>query len=243
MGGLQRVDGGVTAHEGDHRAFDRRVQAQPLHDVEVESRRIQARAAGHDYMGDALPLGPAQRELVQRATGQARSKLLKRPHAAGRRRKVADHVKVFRVAPVRVAVPDRFEERVTVLDGRHAYHAPEEVAHRSFGKHAFGECHKGPMDIVSRDCGGDAVNIGCRHGLPLATRCFASGIAVQSRGFVSRLQAFVRFRPRGLLVLGCHAGMGRLRRRFRALPSGANDRGLFSIPLHARHNLRRIMHP
>jgi hypothetical protein len=50
---LEAVDRRVTAHEADHRALDRGVEMQMIEDVEVEARRVQARAARDQHVRDA----------------------------------------------------------------------------------------------------------------------------------------------------------------------------------------------
>jgi hypothetical protein len=50
-----------------------------------------------------------------------------------------------------------------MLDGRHAHHAPEEVALRAFGDHALREPDKCPMHIMLRNGCSNAVDICGRH--------------------------------------------------------------------------------
>ena len=160
---LQCVDGRVAPHESDHGAINRRVQSEVIHDIDIQPRRIQTRTAGDNHVRDALPLGQAEGKLVERAGGQARRKLLKDAHAPGCIGKISDHVEVLRIAPVELAVPDRFQERVAMLDGRHAHHALEQVALRAFGKHALGKRDECVMHIMPGDCSGNALDMGGGH--------------------------------------------------------------------------------
>jgi hypothetical protein len=50
---LQRVDRGVAAHEADHGALDRVLQAAAGYQFEVYARRGKAGAGCDDQMGDA----------------------------------------------------------------------------------------------------------------------------------------------------------------------------------------------
>ena len=60
-----------------------------------------------------------------------------------------------------------------MLDCREARHAAEEVARRAFGEQVGGEVDEGPMNIVLRNCRGDAVDVRGRHMmLPLWLNCY-----------------------------------------------------------------------
>src|ERR1039458_767894 len=87
--GLERVDGGIAAHETDEGALDRGVEVEKLDDFVVESRRVQAGAAGDDDVSNALAFGVGERELQEGATRELRSELSKGLHAAPRGGEIA----------------------------------------------------------------------------------------------------------------------------------------------------------
>ena len=53
---LERIDGGVAAHESDCGAFDRARKPTTLDEFEIKAGRGEAGATGYQQMGDAVAL-------------------------------------------------------------------------------------------------------------------------------------------------------------------------------------------
>ena len=90
-GGLERIDGGIAAHEADEGALDGGVKVEKLDDFVVEAGRVEAGAAGHDDVGNALAFGVGECELQECATRELRSELPKGLHAPRSGGEVAAH--------------------------------------------------------------------------------------------------------------------------------------------------------
>src|SRR5579863_3437115 len=115
--GLERIHGGIAAHEADHGALDRGAQAEMMDDVEVEARRVESGARSDDDVRDAAALIAGDGQLVERAARELRGKTLEELHAARSIRKSAAHVEVLGVAPGAVLGYDGLDEGVAMFDG------------------------------------------------------------------------------------------------------------------------------
>ena len=161
---LEPVDRRITAHKADHRALYRGIETEVVEDVEVESRRIQPCAARHQNVRDAAAFRFAELELVEGLLREQRRKALKDLHARGRAGEISAHVKLMRVDD---------KGRTGRVWGHHGKPPPDSAAlchalkdrlHAWIFEHVAGEVHERLMHIGVGDCGGDAVQVGLRHG-------------------------------------------------------------------------------
>lgn len=126
---------------------------------EVQTRRVESGARGDDDVGDAAPLIRRERKPVKRTVRQPRSKALEQLHAARGGGKSSGDVNLFFVAPRAIGGGRGIDKRVAALDCRQARHAAKKVAGRAFLEQAGRKIDEGPMNIVLRDCGGDAIDV------------------------------------------------------------------------------------
>jgi hypothetical protein len=165
----ERVDGREAAHEAHDGALDRRGKARVLHDVEVEPRCCEARAAHDDQMRDPRPL----RRHVER-----RDRLARQPercfaiqrHARARRRESAAQVEAVIVEYVIARLRSWREHREPMLDVGEVGHAVEQRTTSRIAKRSAREVDELGVDVVRRHRGADPVQPNFPH-----STTFASG--------------------------------------------------------------------
>src|ERR1700677_2469102 len=78
-GELERIDGGITAHESDHGTLDRARKPAALDELEIEAGRREAGATSNQQMGDAVALR-SKLQTIDRNLRQRWRKLFEPPH-------------------------------------------------------------------------------------------------------------------------------------------------------------------
>src|SRR6476619_8424665 len=96
---LERIHGGVAAHESDHGTFDRARKPTTLDEFEIEAGRGEARATGYQQMGDAVALR-SEMQTIDRSLRQRGRVLFEQPHARRRVGEIAARVEAFRVEAI-----------------------------------------------------------------------------------------------------------------------------------------------
>src|ERR1700729_3372418 len=76
---LERIDGGVAAHESDCRTFDSARKPTALDEFEIEARRGEAGATGYQQMSDAVAVR-SKLQTIDRGLRQHRRVLFEPPH-------------------------------------------------------------------------------------------------------------------------------------------------------------------
>ena len=160
----QGGDRRVAAHEADHRALDRGVEAAAPHQLEVDPGRREP-GAGRDDQMRHVARGFAEAEPIDRGGGKLRRLDLVSAHALGRRGQVPQRVEAVRVDRFVAARSSRREARPAPRDLRARHHALEQEARAPVAQEPRREAHEGPVDLV---CGGrcrDAVEVRPGHRL------------------------------------------------------------------------------
>jgi hypothetical protein len=75
-GELERIDGGVAAHESDGSTFDRARKPTTLDEFEIEAGRGEAGTTGYQQMGDAVALG-SKLQTIYRSLRQRRARAVR----------------------------------------------------------------------------------------------------------------------------------------------------------------------
>ena len=159
-GELEPGQGRLAAHEADHGALDARPQPEPLDDLQVEARRVEAGAGGDDQMGDRLaPRRSAQAQ--HRRLRQREGMLGEEAHA---RRRVGERAAGEQADAVQFARRGvRLDERIAVLDLRPVGHAPEQPPRALVGQELRRIGHELVVDVELRHGRGDVVEMGHGH--------------------------------------------------------------------------------
>ncbi len=160
VGGPQRADRGIAAHEADQGALDI-VEAEPAGDDLVDPGRDEAGAARDDEMGDAVerdllaqPLDRAQRQL-RRLFGIALH-----PRRGRRHRLVIEAARLV----VRAAARRRLKHRPAMVDPGALGHAHEQFAQPRILDLALGPVDEEPVHVMLGNDAGDGVDIGAALG-------------------------------------------------------------------------------
>ena len=111
----------AAAHEADHGPLDRAGRAEPIDDVDVQTWRIEAGAAGEYEVGHLRP-DPAEVELRERGGGEFDRVLFEELHASARIGKLPGAVKP---AALEAA---RGQERIAMVDLRSSYRFVKDIA-------------------------------------------------------------------------------------------------------------------
>src|ERR1700688_2406816 len=121
---LERIHGGIAAHESDHGAFDRARKPAALDEFEIEAGRREAGATGNQQMGDAVALR-SKLQTIDRSLRQRWRVLFEPPHARRGVREITPRVETVGIDAIVFQLVAGREERVAVLDPRLAGHAVE----------------------------------------------------------------------------------------------------------------------
>jgi len=114
-GELERINGGVAAHESDGSTFDRARKPTTLNEFEIEAGRREAGATGYQQMGDAVALG-SKLQTIYRGLRERWRVLFEPPHAHRRVGEIAARVEALGIDAVTFRQIARREARVAVLD-------------------------------------------------------------------------------------------------------------------------------
>src|SRR6185369_8725807 len=130
-GELERVDGGVAAHEADDRALDAWSEAAAADQFEIHSRCRHSRAGGDDEVAD-LANFIAETEAIDGLLGEGRGLGGVAAHALSSRGKPARDVKAV----------GRVDAGPSALNARPLHHAIEEEARTPVAEQPPGEVHE-----------------------------------------------------------------------------------------------------
>jgi hypothetical protein len=166
---LERIDGGVAAHEADHGALDRRVEPEMIDNFKIETGRVEARAGSDDLHASQMPRSSlfGESQPVERGARQLRRESAQRTSCGGLwTGKVSLLIDLFSASFQRAV--SRWEAGFTnekrCSMAREARHALEEISRCAFRKQAGGKGDEGLMHVKRGNRGGDAIDVGCRHG-------------------------------------------------------------------------------
>src|SRR6202040_3313216 len=88
---LERIHGGIAAHESDHGTFDSARKPAALDEFEIEAGRGEAGTTGYQQMGDAVALG-SKLQTIYRSLRPRRRVLFEPPHARRRVGEIATRI-------------------------------------------------------------------------------------------------------------------------------------------------------
>src|SRR5258707_9923396 len=158
---LERIHGGIAAHESDHGTFDRARKPAALDEFEIEAGRGKASATGYKQMGDAVERR-CELQPIDRGLRWRRRVLFEQPYARRRVGETAARVEAFRVQAIAFGQIAWREARVAVLDPRLAGHALEQQRIAPvMTKQRLCEAAKGVMNVVGRHRRRDAIDVCC----------------------------------------------------------------------------------
>ena len=114
-GELERINGGVAAHESDRSTFDCTRKPTTLDEFEIEAGRGEAGATGYQQMGDPVALR-SKLQTIDRGLRQRRRVPFEPPHARRRVGEIAARIEAFGIDAVTFRQIAWRQARVAVLD-------------------------------------------------------------------------------------------------------------------------------
>ena len=135
-----------------------------LHQLNVQSRRIQPRARGHDHMRNPAPLLFAQAPACPPRNASASARIARTPPCGALCQGTAPrHTALPHPSTRRSPSAYRIDEGIAMLNRRHPRHAAEKIAHRALGYQAVGKIDERPMHIVRGNGRRNTVDVSCCH--------------------------------------------------------------------------------
>ena len=157
---LERVDGGIAAHEADHGALDRARQLAALDHLVIEAGRREAGATGDQHMADAVALG-AELQAFDRGLRQLGRVPLEAAHARGDIGEIAAQIEALAVDGLAFRPVARRQTGIAVLDAGFIRHALEQQAVAAVAvEQRLRKAAEGVVHVVRRHGRGDAVDVG-----------------------------------------------------------------------------------